>query len=260
MKKHNLEFGFGWLPDRPDARDLMFSASMSVLRALPTKVDLRNPHLPILNQHELGSCTANAIASAHQFNQIKQKAVTNFTPSRLFVYYNERAMEGTVNYDSGAFIRDGFKSIEKQGVCPETMYPYVIADFKKKPPSQCYTDALEHQAIQYLRLNQSLSQLQGCLADGFPFVFGFTVYESFMSIGKSGIVPTRSQNEKVVGGHAVLAVGYDDTTQRFIVQNSWGDGWGDKGFFYMPYSYLTDFSLSRDFWTLRSVELAHNHK
>lgn len=245
---------FGWVRDLPDTRDVVYSAPLGVLRALPARVDLRDSCPPVLDQGALGSCTANAIASAHQFSQIKQ-AIKDFAPSRLFIYYNERVMIDSVDYDSGARIRDGFKSVAKQGVCPERSWAYVIGKFKQKPNNNCYRDALDHQLMQYLKLTQHISQLKGCLADGFPFVFGCMLYDAFQRVTGNGIVPLPSGSESPIGGHAMLAVGYDDKSQSFIVQNSWGTGWGDSGYSYMPYSYLTDSSLSSDFWTMRLVEM-----
>jgi C1A family cysteine protease len=205
----------------------------------------------------LGSCTANAIANAHLFEQRKQNAAQPFLPSRLFIYYNERVMEGTVHSDSGAMIRDGIKSIAKQGVCSEKQWPYTIAKFTRKPAQTCYKEALKHQAVLYQRLVPTLTQLKGCLASGYPFVFGFTVYESFESpeVTRTGTAPMPASGEQVLGGHAVLAVGYDDAIQRFIVMNSWGTSWGMQGFFTMPYAYLTDTNLADDFWTVRLVEV-----
>jgi C1A family cysteine protease len=247
---------YGWLPDLPDARDHMYAAPPRVLATLPPKADLRPQCPPVVDQGALGSCTANAIANAHLFDQRKQKIAQPFLPSRLFIYYNERSMEGTVSSDAGAMIRDGIKSIAKQGVCPEKQWPYTIAKFTRKPSQACYKEALQHQAMSYQRLVQSLTQLKGCLAAGYPFVFGFTVYESFESpeVAKTGTAPMPASSEQVLGGHAVLAVGYDDAMQRFIVMNSWGTRWGMKGFFTMPYSYLTETNLSSDFWTVRLVE------
>lgn len=247
---------YGWTPDLPDARDYMYAAPQRVLTALPTKVDLRPQCPPVLDQGALGSCTAHALANAHLFDQRKQKAAQPFLPSRLFIYYNERAMEGTVGSDSGAMIRDGIKSIVQQGVCPEKQWPYTIPKFTRKPTQTCYKEAQKHQAVSYQRLVQNFTQCKGCLASGYPFVFGFTVYESFESpeVAKTGTVPMPAAGEKVLGGHAVLAVGYDDAMQRFIVMNSWGTGWGTHGFFTIPYSYLTDADLAADFWTVRLVE------
>jgi C1A family cysteine protease len=179
-----------------------------------------------------------------------------FMPSRLFIYYNERAMEGTVNSDSGAAIRDGIKSVGKQGDCPESLWPYDIANFEDKPPASCYNNAVMHKAVLYQRVSQIANQMKGCLASGYPFVFGFSVYASFMStaVAKTGHASMPKPNEQLEGGHAVLAVGYDDVNQWFIVRNSWGTGWGMKGYFTLPYSYLLDQNLSDDFWTIRVVK------
>ena len=247
---------FGWIPDLPDHRDHMFAAAPAVLTALPAAIDLR-PQCPkeVYDQGQLGSCTGNAIAGAIEFDEIKQKAADIFTPSRLFIYYNERVIEGSVNSDAGAQIRDGIKTVAKQGACHEQIWPYDITKFRAKPSKAAYTDGAKHTAVQYQRLIQSLTEMKGCLAAGYPFVFGFTVYESFESatVAKTGIVPYPSTGEKVLGGHAVLAVGYDDASQRFIVRNSWGSGWGMKGYFTIPYSYLTNNNLADDFWTIRMV-------
>ena len=247
--------GFGWTPDLPDARDYMYSAPEAVLTKLPTKVDLRSKMPKVYDQGELGSCTANAIGAAFEFSQVKQGG-TDFMPSRLFIYYNERAMEGTIDTDSGAMIRDGMKSIAKLGVCTEDTWPYDIPKFTQKPTGKAYTEARKHQALVYRRVLGQLHQMQGCLAQGYPFVFGFAVYDSFMSpeVAKTGEVPLPPRGEQLIGGHAVLAVGYDDSKQAFIVRNSWGPKWGVKGYCFMPYGYLTDSQLARDFWAVYTVE------
>ena len=254
--------GYGWQPDLPDGRDLLYAAPLKPLAKLPEKVDLRKNCPKIYNQGELGSCTANAIAAALEFDQMKQRLKNVFTPSRLFIYYNERAIEGTVDSDSGAMIRDGVKSVAKQGACSESSWPYEIDRFRAKPSRECYAQGRNHQAIRYLRVNQSLGQLKGCLAEGFPFVFGFAVYAGFESrhVEETGEVEMPRAKEEFLGGHAVLAVGYDERTQRFIVRNSWGTKWGKRGYFTMPYPYLLQSSLSQDFWTIRKVEGARKRK
>lgn len=248
-------FAYGWMPDLPDQRDLMYSAPMMVMQKIPAKIDLTSKCPPVYNQGQIGSCTANALSAAFEFDRKKQK-LQDFMPSRLFLYYNERALQNTVNSDSGAFIRDGIKTLNVNGICPEKEWPYDTNKFAQKPPQKCYTDALKCTIKSYQRLNNTnLSQLQSCLSEGFPFVFGFTVYESFESqqVAKTGMVPMPSPKEKVVGGHAVMAVGYDDSKQAAIVRNSWGKDWGVKGYFYMPYGYITSSHLCDDFWTIRIV-------
>jgi len=247
---------FGWVPDIPDPRDFLFAAPAAVLQNLPASADLTTQCPPVYDQKQLGSCTANAIGGAFEFEQGNLK-LQEWVPSRLFIYYNERATEGTTNQDSGARIRDGIKSVVKQGVCRETEWPYTdnLTVVTQKPPARAYTDALPNKVVAYHRVTQNLNQMKGCLASGYPFVFGFTVYESFESpeVVRTGIVPMPGPNEQQIGGHAVMAVGYDDGQQRFIIRNSWGTEWGMAGYCTMPYAYLTDHSYSSDFWTIRGV-------
>lgn len=246
---------YGWIRDLPDHRDFLYAAPTEVLVRLPLRVNLRSQCPPVYDQGDLGSCSANAIAGAAEFDLMKQKHQRVFIPSRLFLYYNERALEGTVNSDSGGQIRDGIKSEAKQGDCPENLWPYDITKFAVEPPKQCYDSALKYKAINYQRLVQDLNQLKGCLASGYPFVFGFTVYRSFESqqVAKTGHAPMPAPGEQAISGHAVMAVGYDDSKQWFIVRNSWGTGWGMKGYFTLPYAYLLNQNLSSDFWTIRVV-------
>lgn len=246
---------YGWNPDIPDFRDYKFSRP-SAVQLLPPSVNLQSTAPPVLDQGQLGSCTANAISNCHRFVQRKE-GHKELQPSRLFIYYNERKIEGTIGQDSGAQIRDGFKTIANEGVCDEKHLPYDISRFTRKPTAKCYTEALAHTAVQYQRLdNTKLDDLRACLAAGYPFVFGFSVYESFESsyVAHSGNVQMPSKTEKLLGGHAVLAVGYDDAKKQFHVQNSWGTGWGLGGFFNIPYDYLTNANLADDFWTLRIVK------
>ena len=249
---------YGWRRDLPDFRDHTYTAPFMVVRTLPPMVDLRPKCPAVYDQGQLGSCTANAIAAAHQFEQLKQGQTRGaFVPSRLFIYWNERNLEGTTDQDSGAQIRDGMKTVAKQGVCPETEWPYIIGRFTDKPNTVCYKGALNHQVVQYAKVSQTLLQMKGCLADGFPFVFGFSVYSSFESatVAKTGIVPMPTRKDSFLGGHAVLCCGYDDTKKCFIVRNSWGSGWGKAGYCFMPYLYLTDSQLASDLWKITLVEV-----
>jgi C1A family cysteine protease len=247
---------YGWLPDLPDHRDFLYSAIAPRMAKLPRNVDLQPQCSPVENQGSLGSCTANALAGAVEFLENKDR-VRFVDLSRLFIYYNERVIEGTVDQDSGAFLRDGIKSLAKQGVCPEPQWPYIIdrSTFKKKPNAACYSAAQKRRILSYHRID-TLDEMRTCLADGFPFVFGFTVYESFESetVARSGVLNLPAKRERVVGGHAVMAAGYHEASRRFVVRNSWGADWGKKGYFTMPYDYLSNRDLSDDFWTIRSAE------
>lgn len=245
---------FGWKRDLPDHRDFKFKVVAP--HDLPLLVDLRHLCPPVYNQGNLGSCTANALGGAYQYEQIKQGR-DNFIPSRLFIYYNERVIEGTVNEDAGAMIRDGIKTMVAEGVCPETMWKYMECKFKTKPSEECYTEALNNQVTEYLRLSpHSLYEVKHCLSDGYPVAFGFMIYESMMTdeVSRTGLVPIPDSRETPIGGHAVLAVGYDDSKQALIVRNSWGAEWGIGGYFYLPYWFITTPNAAADFWTIRLVE------
>lgn len=239
---------YGWIPDRPDHRDYLYSAIAPKVK-LPTKVDLRNECSPVENQGRLGSCTANALAGHLQFLE-KISGQIYKDVSRLFIYYNERAVEGTVSFDSGAMIRDGIKVLAKFGVCAESSWPYDISKFTCKPIAACYKEGFKHRIISYHRL-QTIDEMLNCLSEGFPFVFGFTVYESFESlkVAQTGLVPMPKKSERALGGHAVMAAGYDQKQKRFIVRNSWGSAWGQAGYFTIAYAYLE--TLASDFWTIR---------
>src|ERR1035437_10173094 len=147
---------YGWQPDLPDHRDYLYAAPLAALGLVPAKMDLRSQCPPVYDQGQLGSCTANAIGAAIQFDRLKQKLV-DFIPSRLFIYYNERVMEHSVASDSGAQIRDGMKSVSLKGDCPETEWPYVPAKFRTKPSAACYHEALKYKVIdrKSTRLNSS---------------------------------------------------------------------------------------------------------
>jgi C1A family cysteine protease len=245
---------YGWVPDRPDHRDKLYAAIAKPPKKLPNSVDLRAGCSPIEDQGRLGSCTANALVGNLEFLEKKAgKLVADL--SRLFVYYDERVIEGTVNEDAGAMIRDGVKSLVKQGVCTEKKWPYQISRFAVKPSAACYREALTHQVRSYHRI-LGLRQMKQCLAEGYPFVFGFSVYEAFESeaVAKSGELDLPKPNEAQVGGHAIMAVGYDDNTNRLLIRNSWGADWGLQGYFTMPYDYASDDNLADDFWTLRAME------
>jgi C1A family cysteine protease len=252
-KKPVQTYKYGWRRDLPDRRDRMFE--VSIQNELPTRVDLREKCPSVYDQGRLGSCTANAIACAIQYDEMKQSLESQETPSRLFIYYNERDMEENVDRDSGASLRDGMKSINRVGYCRESDWPYIIDEFKTTPPTSCYDYASHHKSISYRTVSQTESDIKAVLNMGFPIVFGISVYESFESdeVTKTGIVPMPGDNESVLGGHAITLVGYDDDKKLFTFRNSWGESWGDKGYGYIPYEYVCDENLADDFWVLTLV-------
>lgn len=239
-------------PNNPLHKLHVFDLSKAIL---PPLVDLRSKCPAVYDQENLGSCTANAIGGAYQFNEMKQNEKNIFVPSRLFIYYNERKMEGSINEDAGACIADGVLSVHNVGVCDEKEWPYVVSKFAVSPPQSLYQKAQNHKTGQYKRIQQNLSQIKSALAASSPVIFGMMVYKSFESpsVLKTGIVPMPTQFDECLGGHAVLIVGYRDSDKRFIVRNSWGPGWGDKGYFYLPYQYVTDQNKCSDFWTILNV-------
>jgi C1A family cysteine protease len=262
---------YGWKRDLPDTRDrvrdfykhylsnklFLKHEKISDTTKIPHTVDLRSQCPSILNQGHLGSCTANAMSNAFRFDEMKQGNPDVFIPSRLFLYYNERAMEGHTSSDTGAAVRDGMKSMNASGMCDEKNWVYDISKFTEKPPQSCYDFAKNHKSIKYQRVLQRELQMKAALASGYPIVFGFTVYQSFEGedVAKTGIVPMPAKDERTLGGHCVLMVGYDDDKKQFIVQNSWGEEWGDKGFCYFPYAFLTNANLASDFWTMEKVDV-----
>lgn len=246
---------YGCIPDLPDHRDFKFCATPDTIKKLPPLVDLRPKMPPVYNQLQLGSCTANAISAAVEYDHMAESK-GEWMPSRLFLYYNERAIEGTIQSDAGAMIRDGIKSLNKQGICHESIWPYDINKFAVKPSNQAYLDAVKYQAVKYERVSQNLTSIKSSLALNIPVVIGISVYSSFESpeVAKTGIVTMPAADEQLLGGHAVLCVGYNDATQQWIIRNSWSQSWGLAGYFMLPYVYLLEADLSSDFWAINLVK------
>ena len=238
-----------WKREPVDARDRVYAPKAIVL---PKTVDLRANCSAIEDQGNLGSCTGNAVAGVVEY--LNRKASRNIDVSRLFIYYEERALIGTIAEDSGAYIRDGIKVLNKKGAPLESLWPYKINKFATRPNSAAYTDALRRTAGTYEKVS-NFTGVKNALARGFPVVVGFDVYNSFYNIGSNGIMTYPNVNtEELLGGHAVAIVGYNDNTQRFIVRNSWGTSWADRGYFYMPYRVIQNSAMSSDFWIITSVK------
>ena len=238
-----------WVPDKLDSRDYKYRITT---KPSPNSVDLRSYCSPIENQGSLGSCTGQAIAGAIELLNKRNRKPTDV--SRLFIYYYERLLLGTVNYDSGAYIRDGIKATNHYGASLESYWPYDIRKFRQEPISEAKTDALNRKVTRYERVND----FNGCvdaLSNGYPVIMGFRVYDSFMSknVARTGIMPyPNTKREKLLGGHAVLLVGYNKSKKVFIARNSWGTNWGDKGYFYMPFNVINP-NMSSDYWIIKSV-------
>lgn len=241
---------YGCHRDVIDHRDYLLN--QKTLSLLP-KVDLRLNCPVIYNQGNLGSCVANGTSFCIQFDQIKYHMTHQFVPSRLFIYYNTRVIEHTVDLDSGTTIRDALTAVNRQGACPEPNWPYVINRFAIKPSHQAYLIGAKHLVKLYARILFDLNHMKQCLVDGFPFLFGMMVYSSFDRVGPSGVVTTPTQSESVLGGHCMACVGYDDRKQSFIVRNSWGSNWGDRGYCYIPYTYMSNPKYTFDLWTIRTI-------
>jgi C1A family cysteine protease len=266
--KSQLHFrNYNWRPDKPDFRDKLYKP-LTASSPLPSKVDLRPYCSPVFDQGNIGSCTGNALAGAYEFLELKElrdktPGAEIFVPSsfynasRLFIYYFERFLEGDVNQDAGAEIRDGIKVLNTYGVCEEIAWPYEENNLYSQPNNKAIVQAAAHKISTYQSLNHD--NLKEVLNSGYPVAFGISVYESFESnqVAQTGMVPMPSSDEEMLGGHAVLIVGYDDSivigqsTGVYIVRNSWGRSWGLQGYFYLPYDYVNNPGLARDFWMMQ---------
>lgn len=247
MAKFNLN---GWVRDTPDHRDYQYLPRIGLKAAeLSPRVDLRGICPPVYNQGSLGSCVYQSAAAQLQIVQVRT-GYDEYMPSRLFMYYCARVRQNSVSRDSGSSIRMSMKVMATDGAPDESLWKHNIKQYKTKPPANVYAAAKKHTIDEYQAVRQNLNDLKSALHEGFPVSFGFTVYKSFNSVGKDGMVPYPGKNEKVLGGHAVLLVGYEDSKKRFIVRNSWGEGWGDNGYCYFTYDHILNSQLCSDFWVV----------
>jgi hypothetical protein len=260
LSQYNLNYVF----DAPDKRDFLYSSTL--LKdidpvGLPASVDMRSTWETIMDQGTLGSCVANSVS--YQLRHVAKKMgfATVEYDSRLFIYYNGRMLAGyPINQDTGLTIRNGFQAVAAYGSLPESEYPYVISKFAVKPLQGIYDRARPMKAIQYFSVTGNVNELKKCLKDGYVISFGMTLFSSFMSytVARTGRVPVPNESsEQRSGGHAMTIIGYNDADATFIVANSWGRAWGDKGFCFIPYGYMLNRDLTGDFWTLRFAPTLH---
>ncbi len=243
---------YGWKRDLFDGRDKHYKAIRPTV-TLPDKVDMRSWCSKVEDQGNIGSCTGNATVGALELLENKdQVKFTDF--SRLFAYYNARLLENNTENDDGAYIRDVIKGLAKYGICHESTWPYMESKFADKPSLTAYSQALAHQVKVYHRID-TLDEILTALATNFPVIFGFTVYESFESdiVAQTGIMPMPGPGEQELGGHAVCAVGHDNNVKRLLVRNSWGENWGLKGYFWMPFE-AVETGLTDDHWVVQAGE------
>ena len=248
----SLNFVSGWFPSPPDDRDFQYAKSYPY-GDLPTVVDLSTkfkgaPLDPLWNQGNLGSCGPQT-SSADLLCVMFLLGQAPIMPSRLFTYYCTRDIMGTVNRDSGVYNRALVQSYLKYGWCDETLWPYDIGKYRQRPPQACYDQAAFRKIDEYVAVPQDLTVMKTAIANEDPFIFGFTVFQNFYrAASNGGLVPMPSG--RVVGGHDVLIVGYDDNKELFKFRNSYSTSWGDKGYGYIPYRYALDARYTNDFWTI----------
>ena len=250
MKRH-----LGTGRDSVSPLDWKYRPHSSVVRRLPAAVDLRRHCPPVYDQLHLNSCSANAIAAALRFNELREGRPDVLSPSRLFIYYNERVLAGVVGTNSAVSLREGYRTVSKVGSCSERSWPYLPQRFRRAPAHECYAFARHHRAIAYYRIRRSIAQLRACLAEGYPFVMALAIHKSAVAhaVRHTGLLPVPVRGDALLGGHAVLAVGYDHPKKLIIFRNSWGKTWGDHGDGYLPYKFFASPDLTWDFWTMRKV-------
>jgi len=239
--------------DRASRLDWKYRPHSRVVRHLPDAVDLRPHFPPVYDQRHLNACSANALAAALRFDELREERRALPEPSRLFIYFNERKLAGVVDHDAPVSLRDGYRTLATFGACPEAMWPYDPRRFRRPPAPACYRAGLRRVAIEYYRIRRTISHLRACLASGFPFVFGLAVHKSMFGhrVRRTGLIPVPGVRDRYIGGHAVVAVGYQHDKRLFVIRNSWGSTWGDGGYGYLPYAFMKSPALAWDFWTLR---------
>lgn len=249
----SAQYRMGYIPDNGKVSP-PFSLKRGVSAAVIKPASDLTPLMPpIQNQGNLGSCTGNGVARILDYAH-RLKTGKFYTPSRLFIYYNERAMEGTINEDSGAMIADGILSVNKLGAASERCWPYDITKFNKKPKSDCYKSALNKQALKFYKLdNGDGTSIRKALSMGFPVVFGCYVYNAIYDVNAAKYVVPMPAG-KPIGGHCMVITGHDDSTQLYTVDNSWGTEWGRGGRCAFQYAYIHNRRITDDAWVIEIAE------
>jgi C1A family cysteine protease len=237
--------------DTKDARDHEFTKKAA---RLPKAVDLRDWCPPVMDQGELGSCTAHGITGALR-TLLRRYSLSDHELSRLQLYFDERVVERDVSEDAGAEIRTGIKCAAKIGVGLEQFWPYenIMTNFTQYPPKQVYESAKPFNAMKYARVRVGARAVKNALALGFPVVIGLSLYANFdlPEVEKTGVVPM--PDGKMDGGHCLYVVGYGQKPGYFTVRNSWGVDWGDKGDCYFPEEYIGSAKYGSDYWVIHEV-------
>ncbi|MGC8460932.1 MAG: C1 family peptidase [Candidatus Dormibacteria bacterium] len=238
---------YGWRRDLPDPRDFSYPTMPSAWDT-PTVIDLRDACPPVSDQGESAACTAYALLSLFQYQREATDTKLLENPSAMHLYWKQREEEGTSPHDVGAQFRTGLKLLHREGVTTHDVW-----DADSTKPTKSVPETTPPRFV-YYRLPQSLHSMKRCLSEGYPFVFGFSVFSNMESdrVSHSGNIPLPRDTDMLLGGHAATIVGYNDLTQQFTIQNTWGEGWGDCGYGYIPYSYVLDTNLATDFWTIRT--------
>jgi C1A family cysteine protease len=253
---------YNHIKGEPDSRDFKYTMTLRALakQTLPVIIDFRQLYprfIPnVFDQGGLGCSAVSACSNAVRFVLRKEKN-KELNPSRLYMYWFARFVENPNNdfSDSGVTIRSILSSIHTYGLCDDSLFPYNVNKYKIKPPNKCIRSATPNtRDFKYLSVdNTNLTLIKQVLVAGLPIIFGMNVYESFESetVTRTGMVTVPRENENLLGGHVALIVGYDESKRCFIVMNSWGINWGDKGYFYLPYDYLP---LTSDMWVVKFFE------